>query len=255
MIGSDAMSPRKARPSPAVPWVLAAVLPLAAGCGKAKDPAKTAGTEGVEVSAETAGPIADTPVETIRTQVRRRRESKQIDPSVPGWRTRLPLRPKVSFDAGRTYLWNLETSEGALRFRLLPEVAPEHVSNAIYLTLVGFYDGLAFYSVLPGRSVASGSPTDDDQGSPGYALTGPEGDRSRKHDRSGLLSAVSFGPGTDDSKFRVTLAGDASLDEHGTIYGELVEGDGVLRRIEALATDGGKTSQPVTIRRATLTIR
>ena len=83
----------------------------------------------------------------------------------------------------------------------------------------------------------------------------PEIDPALKHDRRGLLSAVSLGPSTDDSKFRITFAADASLDQFETVYGELVEGMGVLDKIEALGTESGEPTKPVTIQSATLTVR
>jgi cyclophilin family peptidyl-prolyl cis-trans isomerase len=202
---------------------------------------------------------SDAGVASIQRQIRRRVASGEIDPSKPNWlKEKLPLRPTAKFDAAKTYFWVLDTSEGTLRIRLRPGTAPEHVSNVVYLSLLGFFDGLPFYSVVPGKSAASGDPRGDGTGSPGFTLTGPELDPAAKHDRRGLVSAVSLGPGTDDSKFRILFAPDSSLDEHGTIFGEVVEGDAasdVLARIEGLGTPEGDPTKPVFIRSATLVVR
>ncbi len=63
---------------------------------------------------------------------------QQIDKSRSGWKTRLPKPPKVDFDASKTYDWNLDTNVGEIKVKLLPDVAPMHVSSTIYLTRLGF---------------------------------------------------------------------------------------------------------------------
>ena len=77
--------------------------------------------------------------------------------SADGWRTRLPQPPSLSFSADRSYFWELETNVGSVRVKLLPDVAPAHVSSTIYLTRLGFYDGLAFHRVIPERPSNSDS--------------------------------------------------------------------------------------------------
>ena len=72
------------------------------------------------------------------------------DPGEPAWRTALPDPPFLTFDAAKKYFWVLETSEGTLRFEFYPDIAPLHVSNAIYLTQLGFYDGLDFHRIIRG---------------------------------------------------------------------------------------------------------
>src|SRR5262245_20460729 len=226
---------------------LTAAMLLVVACGKDTPE----GPPGETVAKGWTQPSTDTGIASIQQKITRRLsapEGERIDPSKEGWRGRLPLRPTATFDAKKTYLWNLETSEGRLRIRLRATAAPEHVSNLVYLTLVGFYDGLSFHSIVPGKSAVSGDPTGTGKGSPGYVLTGPELDPPAKHDRRGLLSAVSFGPSSDDAKFRLTFAPDPALDEYETVYGEVVEGERVLAKIEALGTPEGQPTKPVTIK-------
>ena len=84
---------------------------------------------------------------------------QKIDASQPGWRTRLPKPPKVPFDSSKHYFWQLETNVGNIRIKLMPEIAPMHVSSTLYLARLGFYDGIPFHRVVPGFVAQGGDPT------------------------------------------------------------------------------------------------
>jgi cyclophilin family peptidyl-prolyl cis-trans isomerase len=114
-------------------------------------------------------------------------KEKTIDTTRSGWRTSLPKPPKVGFDASKSYFWVLETNHGKIKVKLLPAVAPMHASSTIYLTKLGFYDGLAFHRVIPGFMAQGGCPLGTGTGSPGYRFDG-EFDRSVRHDKPGVLS-------------------------------------------------------------------
>ena len=119
-----------------------------------------------------------------------------IDTSASGWKTRLDAPPKASFGGGETYYWNIETNVGDLRVKLLPEVAPMHVTSTIFLTRLGFYDGTAFHRVITDFMAQGGDPLGNGTGGPGYEYDG-EFDGSVRHDKPGLLSMANRGPGTD----------------------------------------------------------
>jgi hypothetical protein len=65
------------------------------------------------------------------------------------WRTTLPPPPMLAFTPARTYLWHIDTGIGQITVKLLPEVAPKHVSNFAYLSQLGYFDGLGFHRVIP----------------------------------------------------------------------------------------------------------
>ncbi len=72
----------------------------------------------------------------------------------------------------------IETNFGNIEFKLLPELAPEHVRNFRKLTQSGFYDGTLFHRVIPGFMIQGGDPNTKDpnlksswgMGGPGYTI-------------------------------------------------------------------------------------
>ena len=79
-----------------------------------------------------------------------------------------------------------------------------HVGSTIYLTHLGFYDGVPFHRVIPGFMAQGGDPTGSGRGGPGYKYAG-EFDPKVTHDKPGLLSMANAGPGTDGSQFFITF--------------------------------------------------
>jgi cyclophilin family peptidyl-prolyl cis-trans isomerase len=137
--------------------------------------------------------------------------------------------------------------------RLMPEVAPMHVSSTIYLTRLGFYDGLSFHRVITGFMAQGGCPRGTGTGGPGYQYDG-EFDPSVRHNRPGLLSMANAGPGTDGSQFFLTFVATPWLDGKHTIFGEVVEGVETLQALEKRGSQSGRTDEPLEIRRATIAV-
>jgi cyclophilin family peptidyl-prolyl cis-trans isomerase len=163
------------------------------------------------------------------------------------WRTRLKKPQQASFDPKRSYYASIDTNKGEIRIKLLPDVAPMHVTSFLYLSRLGFYDGLDFHRVIPGFMAQGGCPLGTGTGGPGYQYDGEFRDDVR-HDRPGLLSMANAGPGTDGSQFFLTFAATPWLDGKHTIFGEIVEGTTTLKAIEPLGSDSGRTEEPITIK-------
>ena len=170
------------------------------------------------------------------------------------WREHLPKPPQVKFDPSKSYFWNLTTSEGEIKVRLMPDVAPMHVSSTIYLTELGFYDGLKFHRVINGFMAQGGCPRGTGTGGPGYKYDG-EFDPKVKHDKPGLLSMANAGPGTDGSQFFLTFVPTPHLDGKHTIFGEVIEGMDTVKALETAGSRGGKTARELSIEKATLVVR
>jgi cyclophilin family peptidyl-prolyl cis-trans isomerase len=178
---------------------------------------------------------------------------QKIDKSAPGWKTHLPLPPKVGFDASKSYFWMLQTNVGPIKIRLMPDVAPMHVSSTIYLTRLGFYDDVVFHRVINGFMAQGGDPLGRGTGGPGYQYDG-EFDPAVKHDRRGILSMANAGPGTDGSQFFITFVPTPHLDGRHTILGEVVDGMPTLDSLEERGSRGGQTREPLVIEHATIVV-
>ena len=177
--------------------------------------------------------------------------AQSVDASNPGWRTGLTKPPQAEFGAGEGYVWELETNVGSLDVRLLPEAAPMHVSSTIYLTRLGFYDGLAFHRVITRFMAQGGCPLGTGTGGPGYQYEGEFG-AGLRHDRPGLLSMANAGPGTDGSQFFLTFVPTPWLDGNHTIFGEVAGGLETLRALEAHGSESGAPSRSLEISHATI---
>ncbi|HKB14436.1 MAG TPA: peptidylprolyl isomerase [Planctomycetota bacterium] len=207
-----------------------------------------------EKAAHPPATAADPVIEAVRKDIAEKSAAKKIDRSQPGWRTRLPEFPSVAFSKGAAYFWNVETSKGPVKVRFMPDVAPRHVANFIYLSELGFFDGLTFHRVIPKFMAQGGCPNGDGRGGPSYKFPG-EFKAEAKHDRGGLLSMANAGPGTDGSQFFLTFVATPWLDGKHTIFGEVVgeEGRKTLKALEAEGSPGGQTSEKLEIKKATVT--
>ncbi len=137
------------------------------------------------------------------------------------------------------------TTEGDFKVRLFDDKAPKTVANFVGLAegtkeftdpksrakvTRPFYDGLTFHRVIDGFMIQGGCPMGNGMGGPGYQFADEFGPGLR-HDREGLLSMANAGPGTNGSQFFITLAPTSWLDNKHAIFGEVVEGLDVIRRI------------------------
>jgi cyclophilin family peptidyl-prolyl cis-trans isomerase len=178
-------------------------------------------------------------------------EKASVDTGKSGWRTRVAKPEKASFDPGRSYHVTMSTSKGPIKIRLFPDVAPMHVTSFLYLSKLGFFDGLKFHRVIQGFMAQGGCPLGTGTGGPGYQFDG-EYRADVKHDRPGLLSMANAGPGTDGSQFFLTFVPTPWLDGKHTIFGEVVEGKGALGGLEAAGSRSGATSEPLAIESVTI---
>jgi cyclophilin family peptidyl-prolyl cis-trans isomerase len=178
---------------------------------------------------------------------------KNVDKARRSWKSTLEKPPKVTFTAGKTYYWNVETNKGKIKIKLMPDVAPMHVSSTIYLTRLGFYDDTVFHRVIPGFMAQGGDPTGTGTGSPGYKYDG-EFDSSVKHDKPGVLSMANAGPGTDGSQFFLTFVKTPHLDGKHTIFGRVVEGMDTVKELEKFGGPRGKTKEKLLIASAAISV-
>jgi peptidyl-prolyl cis-trans isomerase A (cyclophilin A) len=145
----------------------------------------------------------------------------------------------------------IETSKGRMVARLYADRAPKTVAHLRALAagekpwrdpktgevvLRPLYDGTVFHRVIPGLLIQGGDPAGTGEGDPAAPAADEFADSGR-FDRPGLLAMASWGPGTSQSQFFITLAPAPDLDGRHTIFGELVEGFDVAKAIASVPRD------------------
>jgi cyclophilin family peptidyl-prolyl cis-trans isomerase len=227
------------------------LAPLAASAEEAGTAAAEAAVAAAadEVADEAAKDADDAAISAIDAFI----AEEKVDKARRAWKSTLNKPPKVAFTSGKSYYWNLETNKGKIKIKLMPDVAPMHVSSTIYLTRLGFYDDTVFHRVIPGFMAQGGDPTGTGRGGPGYKYEG-EFDRSVKHNKPGLLSMANAGPGTDGSQFFLTFVKTPHLDGKHTIFGRVIKGMDTVKELEKFGSRSGRTTEKLMIERATISV-
>ena len=168
------------------------------------------------------------------------------------WKLHLKKPEMMTFAADKDYFWILDTNKGTVKIKLMPDVAPMHVTSTIFLTNKGFYDGLTFHRVITDFMAQGGCPLGTGTGGPGYTYDS-EIDPNVKHDRPYLLSMANTGqPNSDGSQFFITFKATPWLDGKHTIFGEVTEGQDVVKKLEAAGTPQGTPKEKLIINKATI---
>ena len=128
----------------------------------------------------------------------------------------------------------LETSQGQIEIKLLPDIAPNHVARISELAASGFYDGIIFHRVIPGFMAQTGDVEFGNMESeyqPHKAGTGGSGLPNLKaefsgipHDRGTIGAARSQSPDSANSQFFINFNDNHFLNRQYTVYGRVIEG-------------------------------
>ena len=138
------------------------------------------------------------------------------------------------------------TNEGVFEAKLFYKEAPLTVSNFVELGRKGFYNGLIFHRVIPSFMIQGGDPKGNGTGGPGYTFA-DEFHPSLRHSKAGMLSMANSGPGTNGSQFFVTVNATPHLDNRHSIFGEVVSGYDVVKKISEVKASNDKPLKDVKI--------
>ncbi len=150
--------------------------------------------------------------------------------------------PPMSIDSTKNYRADIETDCGAISVELYADKAPVTVNNFVNLSRDGYYDGVVFHRVIPGFVVQGGDPTGTGTGGPGYRFSDELPPRANPQYPIGSLAMANAGPNTNGSQFFiVTGPSGESLPPNYSLFGSVVEGLDVVKKIES---DGNSNGDP-----------
>jgi peptidyl-prolyl cis-trans isomerase A (cyclophilin A) len=160
------------------------------------------------------------------------------------------------------------TTEGNFTIQLFEEQAPKTVANFTGLAegtkewtdprsgkkmKTPLYDGTIFHRVIDGFMIQGGDPLGQGTGGPGYKFE-DEFHPKLRHTKAGILSMANAGPNTNGSQFFITLAETSWLDNRHSVFGEVVTGMDVVKKIGGTPTSkpGDRPVKPITIQSVTI---
>lgn len=123
-------------------------------------------------------------------------------------------------DAENTMI--LETTQGTVKIRMRPDLAPGHVARIKELVNQGFYNGIVFHRVIDGFMAQTGCPHGTGTGGSGKKLKAEF--NSAPHKRGTASMARAADPDSGDSQFFICFEDARFLDNKYTVWGEVIEG-------------------------------
>jgi peptidylprolyl isomerase len=133
----------------------------------------------------------------------------------------------------------LETNRGKIKIRLFPEVAPFACENFIGLVEKGYYNGIIFHRVIKDFMIQGGDPTGTGRGGDSIWEMPfvDEVSDDVLFDKPGLLAMANSGANTNKSQFFITTKETPHLNKRHTIFGEVISGLDVVKKIESAPAD------------------
>jgi peptidylprolyl isomerase len=134
----------------------------------------------------------------------------------------------------------MTTNQGVIEIELRADLAPKAVENFITHSKNGYYNGLIFHRVIKNFMIQGGDPTGTGRG--GESIWNqPFEDEFAPNavfDKAGILAMANAGPHTNGSQFFITTVPAYWLNGRHTIFGYVIKGMDVVKKIENTKTSG-----------------
>jgi peptidyl-prolyl cis-trans isomerase A (cyclophilin A) len=167
-----------------------------------------------------------------------------------------------------------ETDQGTFVCELLEKTAPITVKNFVELSEGAkeytdprdgqkkkgrYYDGTVFHRLIPDFMIQGGDPTGTGTGGPGYRFQN-EASPTVKFDKAGRLAMANAGRNTNGSQFFITDAAVGLSEQDYTIFGQVIEGMDVVRKLARVPKlpkgpqnpEGSKPQKPPVLQKVTI---
>jgi peptidyl-prolyl isomerase F (cyclophilin D) len=138
---------------------------------------------------------------------------------------------------------------GKIDMELFENVVPRTTKNFMTLIKEKKYKGCPFHRIIPNFMIQGGDFTRSD-GSGGYSIYGKHFEDENfdiPHSSAGLLSMANSGANTNGSQFFITLEETPWLNNKHVVFGKVIKGMDIVRKIETYGSLSGKVSETIKI--------